>query len=218
MPCSRRRNLNRRLNRPLTRRCSRRLVRRIGRGPRVDQLRQALAAFGRAVRARRRLVKLAPECFDAALTPRLADEPRLAERRHRELDAALLNVYGQSEPHRCETNDRCGNGAETVRFSRRRFHQIEVALVEYEAWMEAGRQSFARYRWWQPYRRVGLRTISRLIDVATQFGRLACGTDVNPVTNRLLKDKADFDLHAISVEDALERVYGTRGDELGEIV
>lgn len=163
MPCSRQRSLNHRLNRRLTGRTSRRLARRIGRGPRVDYLRQALAAFGRAVRARRCLIKLAPELFDAALASRRAEDHQLAGRRRQEAEAALVKVFGPSEPHQVDTNSRCGNSAETVRFSQRRFHRIESTLAEYEMWMAAGRQSFDRYQRWQPYRPVSLRRLVRLI-------------------------------------------------------
>lgn len=206
---SRRRPLNRCLNRPLTGRTSRRLVRRIGRGPRVDYLRQALASFGRAVRARRRMIKLDPTLFDAALVSRLAEEHRLAGRRRREAEAALVKVFGPPEPHQGNTDGRCGNGAETVRFSPRRARQIESALAEYEIWMGAGRLSFARYERSQSHRPVSLRTLVRLIEIATQFGRLASGMDVSRPAARLLEKQAEFDRHAVPIEEALERVYGT---------
>lgn len=218
MPCSRRRSLNHRLNRRLSGRTSHRLARRIGRGPRVDYLRQALAAFGRAVRARRCLIKLAPTLFDASLASRQAEQHRLSGRRHQEVAAALVKVFGTTEPHQGETNQRYGNGAETVRFSRHRFLRIESTLAEYELWMNAGRQSFDRYQRWQPYRPVSLSTLVRLIEIATQFGRLASGMEVSRPAARLLEERAEFDRHAVPIEDALERVYGTRPDENGEIV
>lgn len=206
---SRRRLLNRCLNRPLKRGNSRRLVRRIVRGPRVDHLRQALAAFGRAVRARRRLIKLDPTLFDAALVSRLAEEHRLAGRRRREAEVALVKVFGPPEPHHGNTADRSGNGAETVRFSRRRVLRIEGTLAEYEMWMDAGRLSFTRYERCQSHRPASLSTLVRLIEIATQFGRLASGMDVSRPASRLLEKQAKFDRHAVPIEEALKRVYGT---------
>ena len=114
------RYLNRRLGHSLTRRCARRTVRRVGRGPRVNYLAQALTAFNRAVRARCRLARLAPEIFDSAVVSRR--EAALEARRQlmAELEPAFAKVYGTTaDPppeklHHAQTDEWCRNGAETV--------------------------------------------------------------------------------------------------------
>ena len=114
------RYLNRRLRRPLTRRCSRRTVRRVGSGPRVNYLAQALTAFNRAVRARCRFARLAPEIFDSAVVRRR--EEALEDRRQlmAELEPIIQKVYGPAtdsapeELHHAQTDEWCRNGAEMV--------------------------------------------------------------------------------------------------------
>ena len=109
--------LNRRLRRPLTRRCSRRTVRRVGRGPRVNYLAQALTAFNRAVRARCRLARLAPEIFDSAVVSRREAEREDRRQLMAELEPIIQKVYGPAtdpppeELHHAQTDAWCRNGA-----------------------------------------------------------------------------------------------------------
>jgi len=158
------------LNHPLRRRCARRIVRKVGRAPRVDHLGRALSAFRRAVSARRRLARLAPEIFDVALVQRLSEESADRERLRAELDAAMVKVYGttpdESELHHSTNAGRCENGAETVQFSPRQSLEIEETLALCELWMAEARQSFARYQQFQPHRRLGLGMAVRLIGLA----------------------------------------------------
>ena len=58
------RRLDRRCQRRKARSCCRSTIRRLDAAKRVNYLAQALAAFHRAVRAHRQLIKLAPEHFD----------------------------------------------------------------------------------------------------------------------------------------------------------
>ena len=88
------RYLNRRLGHSLTRHCGRRTVRRLGRGPRVNYLAQALTVFNRAVRARCRLVRLAPEIFDDAVVRRRDEECEARRQRQAEVEPILQKVYG----------------------------------------------------------------------------------------------------------------------------
>lgn len=98
-----------------------------------------------------------------------------------------------------------------VQFSRRKRQRIESTLIEYELWMTAGRDAFARHQHLQPHRRVSLGTAARLVDVASLFGRLACGLELHP--GKLAKDAEPPCTEAISFEDTLKRVYGERVDE-----
>jgi len=78
MKTSRHRRTTRPNLRGLCRNCNRRCVRGRRRGP--DDFAQALTAFRRAVRAHRRLARLAPSFFDAAVVER-ERENRAEQRR-----------------------------------------------------------------------------------------------------------------------------------------
>ena len=188
------RYLNRRLRRSLTRRCSRRTVRRVGRGAHVCYLAQALTAFNRAVRARCRLARLAPEIFDSAVVSRR--EEALEDRRQlmAELEPIIQKVYGPAsalppeELHHAQTDEWCRNGAETVQFSPRMIQEIESLLAERELWMTVGAVALARHRTFQPHRRVSLSLVARLIDLASKLGRIAVGLDLCPGQKRRFQD------------------------------
>ena len=112
----------RRLDRPCQRRkarsCFRSTIRRRGAAQRVNYLTQALAAFQRAVRAHRQLIKLAPEHFDPIVTERLAREREERKLHDAEIAVVLAKVYGESvvkeELHQPQNEIRCRNGAEKV--------------------------------------------------------------------------------------------------------
>ena len=190
------RYLNRRLRRPLTRRCSRRTVRRVGSGPRVNYLAQALTAFNRAVRARCRFARLAPEIFDSAVVRRreaaLEDQRQLMA----ELEPIIQKVYGPdtaSPPeklHHAQTDEWCRNGAEMVQFSPRKIQEIDSLLDERELWMAAGKVALARHQTLQPHRRMSLSLVARLIDLASKLGRIAVGLDLRP------GQKSRFQVHS----------------------
>jgi len=165
------RTLGRRLNRPLG-----------GRGP--NYLAQALSALARAVRAHRRLIKLAPEQFDYAVVARLAREREEEERRLAEWAVVIARVYGTSEENAVEemrrprNHSRCGNGAETVQFpggTRRRAGAVERWQAEWELWLGVGREALDRHHRHQPHRWLRLGTVARLIDLAGLLGRLSVG-------------------------------------------
>ena len=180
------RYLNRRLRRSLTRRCSRRTVRRVGRGAHVCYLAQALTAFNRAVRARCRLARLAPEIFDSAVVRRREEEREDRRQLMAELEPAFAKVYGPAtDPplvklHHAQTDERCRNGAEMVQFSSGKVQEIESLLAERELWMTVGAVALARHRTLQPHRRVSLSLVARLIDLASKLGRLAVGLELRP--------------------------------------
>ena len=176
--------LNRRLGHSLTRRCSRRTVRRVGRGPRANYLAQALTAFNRAVRARCRLARLAPEIFDSAVVSRREAEREDRRQLMSELEPAFAKVYGPAtDPpleklHHAPTDEWCRNGAEMVQFSPRRIQEIESLLAERELWMTVGAAALARHQTLQPHRHVSLSLAARMIDLAGKLGRLATGLEL----------------------------------------
>lgn len=200
------------LTRSLAHRRCRRLTRRIGCGPRVDHLSQALTAFSRAIRAHRRLIKLAPEVFDTAVVHRNATEQAERAVLHRAVDSALEKVYGPdpSELHRPQNENRCSNGAVKVQFSSRKQAKIEVLHAELRLWLEAGRIAWDRHQHLRPHRLVSLGAVARMVNVAAQLGRLACGL---PWPGRPpAKPPEDFSLEAVPVEEALARIYGAPDD------
>ena len=178
--------LNRRLRHSLTRRCARRTVRRVGRGPRVNHLAQALTAFNRAVRARCRLARLAPEIFDSAVVSRREEALEARRQLMAELEPAFAKVYGPAtdsppeELHHAKSDDWCRNGAEMVQFSPGMIQEIESLLAERELWMTVGALALARHQNLQPHRRVSLGMAVRLVDLASKLGRLAVGLELCP--------------------------------------
>ena len=178
--------LNRRLRYSLTRRCARRTVRRVGRRPRVNYLAQALTAFNRAVRARCRLMRLAPAIFDSAVVSRREAEREDRRQLMAELEPAFAKVYGPAtDPppeklHHAQTDEWCRNGAEMVQFSPGKIQKIESLLAERELWMTVGRVALARHQTLQPHSRVSLGLVARLIDLASKVGRLAVGMELRP--------------------------------------
>lgn len=198
----------RHLTRRLTHGNTRRLIRRIGRGPRANHLGQALGAFTRAVRAHRKLIKLAPQFFDAAVARRKAADRAEREALHAEAIVALEKVYGSDPPelHRSPFENRCSNGAETVQFSRRTETKIEFLSAELSLWLETGRVAFARHQHLRPHRLLPLGTLARMVDLAAQLGRLACGLPWPG--RRPPRPPEDFSLEAVPVAQALARCYG----------
>jgi hypothetical protein len=209
------RRLNRRLHRPLSRRCTRRTVRIVAPGPRVNYFMQALTAFRRAVRARCRLMRLAPEIFDATVVQR--DAERREERRQwtTRVESALEKVYGPAagptpgKRHHNETDGRCGNGAEKVQLSPGKLRKLEATLAERDLWMTAGTVAMERYQRLQPHRHVSLGALARLLDLASTFGRLAVGLELRPGEAKK-RTTRDFEPWDMDPDEALRRAYAVK--------
>ena len=205
--------LNRRLRHSLTRRCARRTVRRVGRGPRVNYLAQALAAFNRAVRARCRLMQLAPEFFDVAVVSRREAEREDRRQRLAELEPIIQRVYGPAtDPapeklHHAQTDEWCRNGAEMVQFSPGKVQKIESLLAERELWMTVGAEALARHQTLQPHRHVSLSLVARFVDLASKLGRLAAGMELRP--SPADKHPPNYFMSSnLNMAEALHRAYG----------
>ena len=207
----------RRLDRPCQRRkarsCFRSTIRRRGAAQRVNYLTQALAAFQRAVRAHRQLIKLAPEHFDPIVTERLAREREERKLHDAEIAVVLAKVYGESvvkeELHQPQNEIRCRNGAEKVQFSRRKEAAIERRLAEWELWLTLGRVAFDRHQRLRPHQCLSLTTVARMIDLASQVGRLACGMELQPgeAAKRGPEDRSAW---ARDMDADLRRAYGSK--------
>ncbi len=135
--------------------------------------------FTRAIRAYVRLLQIAPEVFDDTVVRREAAAKAASAVLDAELVVALEKVYGPDAPelHQSQNENRCRNGAETVQFSRRKTAAIEYHVAEHDLRLGAGITAFARHQHLRPHRMFSLGTVARMLDIASRFGRLACGLD-----------------------------------------
>jgi hypothetical protein len=198
----------RRLNRCQKRSLNRPLFRSVG-AVLPNHLTQALRAFGRAIRAHRRLMKLAPDLFDYGVV----DYNQKCHANERAWKAswepALRKAYGDKA-----TDEQCRNGAETVQ-NYAEFHggvrcrprtravleAIEFEQVQWTSWLDEGSKALRFFREHQRHRSVSFSQIVNLIDVGTTLGRLACGLETNLPPG--LPDRAD---HSRFLAD-LKRAY-----------
>ncbi len=196
--------ISRNLRRNTTRFTARQLVRRLDRaglrgrrrGP--DDFSQALTAFGRAIRAHRRLARLAPSFFDSAVIDREALN-RAEQRRWMALwEPLLAKAYGvQPEP---PDPDDCLPPLPPLRTQR----AVDCQLVELRFWMEAGRIAMERYQQRYPHALPNWCRLARLLNLAVEFKQLACGLD----SKQPLPEKISHDYDFTN----LKRAYGQQDD------
>jgi hypothetical protein len=186
VPRRRRRLVGRRFRR-LHRRCFGWRLRWLIRGGRRrgNYLSQALAAFGQAIRASRKLSKLAPDRFDVALLNRRARERAEADRWAEQCIPALAAVYYPGDPgalaelRREWMEKQCRNSAEIVQFSSAKEQVIEGWLLQGRMALELGEWALARHQRLRSHQRVGLSRVARLCESASMLGRLAVGLPVS---------------------------------------
>lgn len=195
------RSLNRSLHRPLSRRLDRPLTRRTVGGAgsrRACLLSLALTAMQKAVRARRRLMRLAPRVFDNAVLDRLAAEEARWARERAGYEQALARVYGPAPPASVPS---CPGVSPWPRSGRTR-RAILRELAAYELWFPIGMAMFRRWQERQPHARPGLGLIGRLVRIASDWGRLASGLETHG-SRELFPEE-----NHCSFAEALQRVYG----------
>jgi hypothetical protein len=168
----------------------------------------ALRAFARSLRARRRLAKLAPHEFDPFIMRR-EQERREKDRIHDEKCAAALDaVYGPgagAEMHRVrERQEQWLRG----RVSRPTRRAVERWKAERELWLQAGVESLDLFEAHAPHRLLSLQRIAQLLDIASQLGRSACNMpqahDKEPKI-----DPCELE-HRLTFEEQLEKIYGDK--------
>lgn len=194
-------NGNHLLNRPLARRLNRRATNWIGAGPRPrppDYLAFALRALRRVIRARRRLMKLAPELYDVAQVNRLAREREESDKLQAEMRAAIARVYGVNESGLPPSPQ----PAAMPRSARAR-RAIAAEEAEREHWLHVAREAFDLYERRRPHALPCLRKVAALLDVSSILGRLATGLET------LDRPPAQTPPPNVSFQEALERVYGS---------
>ena len=193
------RRRTRSFSRPPSRPCARPTTRRpfhsclryfAGYRRRPNDLSQALTAFSRAIRAHRRLAKLAPHLFDATEMNRIEQKKKEDAEWRAMWEPALDKVYGPSTHKWPEPAYHMPLSPQTRRAVDRHYD-----LWRY--WFDIGSLALERFQRRQPYALPSLTQIARLLDIAFTLANLACGDPAAP-------NPAP---HAQALAD-LERIYG----------
>ncbi len=136
-----------------------------------DDLGHALVAFRRALCAHRRLARLAPSFFDSVIVERERRERAQQRRWMAEWEPVLARVYG-SEPQPPLPEDEFPS-LPPPRIQR----AAERELAAHVCWMTAGREAIERFRQRHPHALISFTRLPRLLEVAANLSRLACGCD-----------------------------------------
>ena len=155
------------------------------RGP--DELSQALTAFTRAIRAHRRLAKLAPQFFDSTQFNRL-EQRRKEDAEWRAMWEPALNRISDPLAH-----------IPPLPKSPRTLRAMELEFASWRFWMAAGSLAIARYQRRRPSALPSLSRVARLLEIGFTFAQLACGEPAEPDTSSHERALAD-----------LQRIYGDR--------
>jgi hypothetical protein len=166
------------------------------RGP--DDLSLAFTAYGRALRAHRRLARLAPQFFDAAVIDR--------ERENRDELRRWLAFW---EPHIAKAYGvdpappAVSAGLPPLPPPRIR-RAVDRRLAELHLWMAAGHAALERHRQRRPRALPGLSRLARWLNLAFDFKKMALGLD----SKNRLPDKISYDYEFTD----LKRAYGCPDD------
>jgi hypothetical protein len=182
-----RRKLVRPTWRSTTRNLNRSCIRVCWRAP--DALGQALTAFNRALRAHRRMAKLAPRFFDAAVVDREAFNRAEQRRWMATWEPILARAYGVKHAPAPPSNDRPPLPPPCTQ------RQVERHLADWRMWMDLGRQAKERHQRRHPHALLSFCRMARLMDLALEFKKLALGLDSpNPLPEKITYDYnfADF--------------------------
>jgi hypothetical protein len=177
-------------------------TRMIGNARRPNHLALALAAFSRAIRAHRRLAKLAPRLFDFAVVDREAAERRRADEERKIWEPLLNKVYGLPPDTPVEEPNQDWNSP--VPKCRRTRLAMERELAAWELWLSIGRENMALFERRQPHALIGLNHLSRLLDVGFTFARLATGLETASPDPSPCESQG-----YLSAEKALNKLYPT---------
>ena len=193
-------NAHRQTTRPNLRRPVRNLNRAGLRGRRrgPDDFAQALTAFRRALRAHRKLTRLAPSFFDAAVVER-ERENRAEQRRWMALwEPILAKVYGvEPEPLPADTPP----PLPPPRIQR----AVDRELAELQLCLEAGHVAMARYQQRNPHALLSWTRMARCLDLAFDLKKMVLGLDSpNPLPEKITYDYEFTDL---------KRAYGHQVDD-----
>ena len=181
------RKLIRRACHTTIRRLNRSCVRVRWRAP--DDLGDALTAFDRALRAHRRLARLAPRFFDHAVIDREAENRAEQRRWMATWEPILARVYGVEHTPAPPTDDRPPLPPLQTQ------HAVERQLAAWKLWLELGRTAMERHQRRHPHALPSLCRLARLLDLAFEFKKLALGLDSpNPLPDKITYDDGWPDL------------------------
>jgi hypothetical protein len=163
-----------------------------------DDFAQALTAFARAIRAHRRLARLAPEVFDATEVDRLARRRKEDAEWMALWEPALNQAYGSSPQ---EKSPCAPSPAEPqLSWSPRTLRAVEREFASWRFWMSAGKLAMARHKQRRPHALPSLTRVARLLEIAFDFAHLACGAPIS-------KAELESSGHEQALAD-LKRIYG----------
>jgi hypothetical protein len=166
--------------------------------PGPDDFAQALTAFTRAIRAHRRLARLAPEFFDSTEVDRLARQRKEDAEWMAIWEPALNRIYGSS-PGEKSARDPSANLPQWPK-SPRTNRAIEREYDSWCFWMSAGKLAMARHQQRRPHALPSLSRVVRLLEIAFDFAQLAVGSPLS-------KEELESSGHAQALAD-LKRIYG----------
>jgi hypothetical protein len=175
------------------RNCNRRCLRGRRRGP--SDFNQALTAYRRALRANRRLARLAPQFFDAAVIQREAENRAERRRWMATWEPALAKVYGREA--RAPDYDAEEKPPLPPPHIQRK---VDHLLAELPLWMNAGDIALQRHQRRHPHGLLSLSQMARLLDVGFALRKMACGMD----SPNELPEKITYDYELTD----LKRAYG----------
>jgi len=164
------RSPTRRVWRPLNRAAVRSLP---GHRRSPDDLSQALTGFARALRCHRRLARLAPRFFDSIVVDREARERDERRRWMESWEPLLDKVYGPSRDLKQRPSAPADYPPPLPGLRTQR--AVERELAGWDFWMTLGRLALARHRLRRPHALPTFTQLARLLRIAFDFGRLACG-------------------------------------------
>jgi hypothetical protein len=157
------------------------------RGP--DDLSQALSAFGRAIRAHRRLARLAPSFFDSAVRDREAENRAERRRWMATWEPYIARAYGVEPRPPVVENEL--PPLPSARIQR----EVDLKLAEREMCIVEGRAAMERWQQRQPHAVMSWSRMVRLFKIGFDFGNLACGLDsLNPLPEKIAYDYELTDL------------------------
>ncbi len=168
-----------------------------GRRSGPDDFAQMLTAMGRVVRAHRKLARLAPSFFDAAVVAR-ERENRAEQRRWLEMwEPALARAYGVApEPVRIP-----GPPLPAPRIQR----AVDRQLAELQLWLSAADAAGERHRQRQPHALPSWSRLARQLELAFDLKKMVLGLD----SPNQLPDKIVYDYELTD----LKRAYGHLSDD-----
>jgi hypothetical protein len=154
----------------------------------------ALACFRRAIRAHRRLARLAPSFFDSAVIERNRRQQESRRRWLEEAELALRKVYGPSADPRPPVPELPPLPPSRTRIA------VERELESWRIWFGLGSYALQQSKLYYRYSLVNLNRLALLLETASDLERLATGAD-SPQPNN------EPDIYATAWSD-LERIYG----------